>query len=92
MSGIRKIIELALLMGVGTVGITVMLKFGVAALGALLTFVGGVHGGADAGDRNRVDIKAGKFEVSWNGAARVGMIVAGILLIILAFMHDHVGT
>ena len=49
-------------------------------------------GGADPGDRNRVDIKAGKFEVSWNGAARVGMIVAGILLIILAFMHDHVGT
>jgi len=84
----KSVIQLALVTGIGTVGIMVMLKFGVAAVGALLTFVGGVGSNEPVatGD-NAVKIKAGKLEVSWSGAARVGMIAAGLLLIVLAIFQ-----
>ena len=63
------------------------LKLGLAGAGLFLTILGGFLAAArhSKHDIATVEIKVGESKVAWRGVAALGCIVAGILILLLAF-------
>jgi len=84
---IIRIIEMLAVFG----AFALVIPFGNVVIGAFLALVGALRTGRSSGT-TRSDgaarVKIGPFEFSWKGAAGLGLIIAGIAVIIMASQHN----
>jgi hypothetical protein len=81
------------MMGGSLVTVAALKILGLASTGAFLTLMGGGYFATKKPKpgESTVNIEAGRFfKIGWQGAGAVGLLVAGILLIGLAFRTSQV--
>ena len=81
------------MMGGSLLTVAVLKLLGLISTGAFLTLMGGSYFVTNKSKPNEgaVTIKARKlFKIGWQGSAMVGLIVAGILIILFAFRLQQI--
>jgi hypothetical protein len=81
------------MMGASLMTVAALKILGLASTGAFLTLMGGGYFATTKSkpDESTVNIQAGKFlKICWQGAGALGLLVAGILLIVLAFRTSQI--
>jgi len=81
------------MMGASLVTVAVLKLLGIISTGTFLTLMGGGYFAIKKPQPadSTVNIEAGQFKIGWHGAGALGLIVAGILLILLGFWtYEHV--
>jgi hypothetical protein len=76
------------MMGGGLLTVAVLKFLGALSTGTFLTLMGGYLATKkpQPTDYSTVNMEVGKIKIGWQGASTLGLIVAGILVIVLAFL------
>ena len=80
----RVMAELLLHLGVAGLVVLVFVAGGYLLGGVFMTVMGGLSSSTPDPDKGQVSLEAAGLKASWNGPARIGILVAGLLIIFYA--------